>query len=46
MHYGLGQVPTELEHGAVGPVNETLGIPLSFKLVLAPTHYSLDSRDH
>lgn len=25
MHYGLGQVPTELEHGAVGPVNETPG---------------------
>lgn len=46
MHYGLGQVPTELEHGAVGPVNETPGIPLSFYLVPAPTHYSLDSRDH
>lgn len=36
MHYGLGQVPTELEHGAVGPVNETPGIPLSFQLVPAP----------
>lgn len=51
VQFGLGQVPTELEHVAAGPGNEMpgwgWGLPLSFQLVptLSP-RYSLDSRDH